>query len=162
MKIEIDRKNLRLTFPLALFGLVTLIMGFDYKPVSAFVPFWSSVFLMATCAFVILGFDTAGSDDNLKTEGNNQTEEKISFDRLLKAVIWITAFVVISYFIGLVVGSAIYAFCSMYFYGGKRFLSAFTIAVVLGLCLFGLFEYVLEKELYEGILVEYVFELVES
>jgi len=50
----------------------------------------------------------------------------------------------------------------MYHFGGKRLASALVISVGLGLCLFGLFEYVLEKELYEGILVEYVFELVEG
>ena len=69
---------------------------------------------------------------------------------------------VIAYYLGLLLGSVIYSFSSMYHFGGKRLGSALVISVGLGLCLFGLFEYVLEKELYEGVLVEYVLKLVEG
>ena len=163
--IKIDRKNISLLVPLTAFAVGTLVIGSNYGPVSAFIPFWASVFMLITCLFVILGFDSAteepepsGQDEKKDAEGSDAPD----LARLLGAVGWITAFVVIAYYLGLLLGSVIYAFSSMYHFGGKRLASALVISVGLGLCLFGLFEYVLEKELYEGLLVEYVFELVEG
>jgi hypothetical protein len=42
----------------------------------------------------------------------------------------------------------------MYLFGGKKLSMALGVSVALGLILFGLFEYVLEKELYKGIFIE--------
>jgi len=162
--IKIDRKNISLLVPLTAFAVGTLVIGSNYGPVSAFIPFWASVYMLITCLFVILGFDSATEEPSEQDEKKDAEggSDALGLARLLGAVGWITAFVVIAYYLGLLLGSVIYAFSSMYHFGGKRLASALVISVGLGLCLFGLFEYVLEKELYEGILVEYVFELVEG
>lgn len=161
--IKIDRKNISLLVPLTAFAMGTLVIGSNYGPVSAFIPFWASVFMLITCLFVILGFDSATEEPSEQDEKKDaEDSDAPGLARLLYAVGWITAFVVIAYYLGLLLGSVIYAFSSMYHFGGKRLASALVISVGLGLCLFGLFEYVLEKELYEGVLVEYVFELLEG
>ena len=150
MKMKVDRDNLWLLLPLTAFAIGTLYIGSSYGPVSAFIPFWASIFMLLTCLFVLAGFD--------KIEGNDkesvQTQEKADNHSVLAAMLWITAFVALAYFIGLIAAAVCYTFCSMYFFGGKKLLTAVITSVSLGLILFGLFEFILEKELYKGVFIE--------
>jgi predicted secreted protein len=158
MKIRIDHEGLPLTGPLLAFAVGTLVIGFEYSEVSAFVPYWASIFMLITCLFVILGFDNQMTDEEAEAEAEANASEEISKSRIYIAILWISAFVFISYFIGLILGSAVYAFCSMYLFGDKKLLPTLLISVLLGCSLFGMFEYVLEKELYMGIFGEMLLE----
>ena len=158
MKIRIDHEGLALTGPLLAFAVGTLVIGFEYSEVSAFVPYWASIFMLITCLFVILGFDNQITDEEAEAEAEANASEEISKSRIYIAILWISAFVFISYFIGLILGSAVYAFCSMYLFGDKKLLPTLLISVLLGCSLFGMFEYVLEKELYMGIFGEMLLE----
>jgi len=158
MKIRIDHEGLPLTGPLLAFAVGTLVIGFEYSEVSAFVPYWASIFMLITCLFVILGFDNQITDEEAEAEAEANASEEISKSRIYIAILWISAFVFISYFIGLILGSAVYAFCSMYLFGDKKLLPTLLISVLLGCSLFGMFEYVLEKELYMGIFGEMLLE----
>jgi len=150
MKIKIDRDNALLLLPLTAFALGTLYVGSSYGPVSAFIPFWASIFMLLTCLFVLAGFDKQTADDQTDTTNKNEPSNQ----SVLSAAGWITAFVVIAYFIGLIPAAVVYTFCSMYFFGGKKLSMALGVSLALGLILFGLFEYVLEKELYRGVFIE--------
>ena len=158
MKIRIDHEGLPLTGPLLAFAVGTLVIGFEYSEVSAFVPYWASIFMLITCLFVILGFDNQITDEEAEAEAEANASEEISKSRIYIAILWISAFVFISYFVGLILGSAVYAFCSMYLFGDKKLLPTLLISVLLGCSLFGMFEYVLEKELYMGIFGEMLLE----
>jgi magnesium-transporting ATPase (P-type) len=150
MKIKIDRDNVLLLLPLTAFALGTLYVGSSYVPVSAFIPFWASIFMLLTCLFVLAGFDKQTTDDQTDTPNKNEPNNQ----SVLSAAGWITAFVGIAYFIGLIPAAVVYTFCSMYFFGGKKLSMALGVSLALGLILFGLFEYVLEKELYKGVFIE--------
>ena len=160
MKIRIDHENLALTGPLLAFAVGTLIIGAEYSDISEFVPYWASIFMLITCLFVILGFDNQMTDEEAEAEAEAEANasEEISKSRIYIAILWISAFVFISYFVGLILGSAVYAFCSMYLFGDKKLLPTLLISVLLGCSLFGMFEYVLEKELYMGIFGEMLLE----
>ena len=145
-----DRDNLLLLVPLTGFALGTLYVGSSYGPVSAFIPFWASIFMLLTCLCVLAGFDKQ-ADDN---DGGDTKANRPGIQSVLNAAVWITAFVAMAYCIGLISASVAYTFCSMYFFGGKRLSMALGVSLALGLILFGLFEYVLEKELYKGIFIE--------
>lgn len=149
MIIKIDKKNIPLLLPLTVFALGTLYVGADYGPVSAFIPFWASIFMVVTCLFVLGGFD--GSD--LSTDEPLEKSD-VSNRSVLGAMIWITVFVILAYLMGLIAAAVIYTFCSMYIFGGKKLIIAVFTSLLLGLILFGLFEFVLEKELYRGVFVE--------
>ena len=150
MKMKIDQDNFWLLLPLTGFSIGTLYVGSNYGPVSAFIPFWASIFMLVTCLFVLAGFDKKTDDGQADAattdQSNNQT--------VMISAGWITAYVVMSYFIGLIPAAVAYTFCSMYFFGGKKLPMALGVSVALGLILFGLFEYVLEKELYRGVFIE--------
>ena len=149
MKIKMDRDNLLLLVPLTGFALGTLYVGSSYGPVSAFIPFWASIFMLLTCLFVLAGFDKQAADD-----GGDPKANRPGIQSVLSAAVWITAFVAMAYCIGLIPAAVAYTFCSMYFFGGKKLSLALGVSLALGLILFGLFEYVLEKELYKGIFIE--------
>lgn len=149
MKIKMDRDHLLLLVPLTGFALGTLYVGSSYGPVSAFIPFWASIFMLLTCLFVLAGFDKQADDD-----GGDPKANQPGIQSVLSAAVWITAFVAMAYCIGLVPAAIAYTFCSMYFFGGKKLSIALGVSLALGLILFGLFEYVLEKELYKGIFIE--------
>lgn len=136
--------------PLTAFAVGTLYIGSSYGPVSAFIPFWASIFMLLTCLFVLLGLDGSIVDE----DNSSQTSDQASNQSVLVAMLWITAFVGLAYFLGLIPAAVVYTFCSMYFFGGKKFLTAAVTSVTLGLILFGLFEFILEKELYKGIFIE--------
>lgn len=150
MKIKMDRDNLLLLMPLTGFALGTLYVGSSYGPVSAFIPFWASIFMLLTCLFVLAGFDKQEADD----DGGDTKANQPGIQSVLSAAVWITAFVAMAYCIGLIPAAVAYTFCSMYFFGGKKLSMALGVSLALGLILFGLFEYVLEKELYKGIVIE--------
>ena len=150
MKIKMDRDNLLLLVPLTGFALGTLYVGSSYGPVSAFIPFWASIFMLLTCLFVLAGFDRQVEDD----DGGDTKANRPGIQSVLSAAVWITAFVAMAYCIGLVPAAVAYTFCSMYFFGGKNLSLALGVSLALGLILFGLFEYVLEKELYKGTVIE--------
>lgn len=150
MKIKMDRDNLLLLVPLTGFALGTLYVGSSYGPVSAFIPFWASIFMLLTCLFVLVGFDKQTDDD----DGDDTKANRPGIQSVLSAAAWITAFVAMAYCIGLIPAAVAYTFCSMYFFGGKKLSMALGVSLALGLILFGLFEYVLEKELYKGIFIE--------
>ena len=150
MKIKINHNSAWLLTPLTAFAIGTLYVGSSYGPVSAFIPFWASIFMLLTCLFVLFGLD--GS--NIEDDEASQTSGQPSSRGVLVAMLWITAFVGLAYFLGLIPAAVVYTFCSMYFFGGKRFLTAAGTSVILGLILFGLFEFILEKELYKGVFVE--------
>jgi hypothetical protein len=149
MKIKMDRDNLLLLVPLTGFALGTLYVGSSYGPVSAFIPFWASIFMLLTCLFVLAGFDKQAADD-----GGDPKANRPGIQSVLSAAVWITAFVAMAYCIGLIPAAVAYTFCSMYFFGGKKLSIALGVSLALGLILFGLFEYVLEKELYKGVFIE--------
>jgi hypothetical protein len=149
MKIKMDRDNLLLLVPLTGFALGTLYVGSSYGPVSAFIPFWASIFMLLTCLFVLAGFDKQAADD-----GGDPKANRPGIQSVLSAAVWITAFVAMAYGIGLIPAAVAYTFCSMYFFGGKKLSMALGVSLALGLILFGLFEYVLEKELYKGVFIE--------
>jgi len=148
MKIKMDRDNLLLLVPLTGFALGTLYVGSSYGPVSAFIPFWASIFMLLTCLFVLAGFDKQADD------GGDTKANRPGIQSVLSAAVWITAFVAMAYCIGLIPAAVAYTFCSMYFFGGKKLSMALGVSLALGLILFGLFEYVLEKELYKGVFIE--------
>ena len=150
MKIKIDRDNILLVIPLTGFALGTLYVGSSYGPVSAFIPFWASIFMLLTCLFVLVGLDKQADND----EGGDTKGKRPGVQSVLSAAVWITAFVAIAYCIGLIPAAVAYTFCSMYFFGGKKLSMALGVSLALGLILFGLFEYVLEKELYKGVFIE--------
>ena len=150
MKIRINHNNVWLLIPLTVFAIGTLYVGSSYGPVSAFIPFWASIFMLLTCLSVLLGLDGSIVDE----DNSNQTSDQASNQSVLVAMLWITAFVGLAYFLGLIPAAVVYTFCSMYFFGGKKFLTAAVTSVTLGLILFGLFEFILEKELYKGFFVE--------
>ena len=150
MKIKIDRDHIHLVIPLTGFALGTLYVGSSYGPVSAFIPFWASIFMLLTCLFVLAGLDKQADND----QGGDTDAKRPDIQSVLSAAVWITAFVVIAYCIGLILAAVAYTFCSMYFFGGKKLPMALGASVALGLILFGLFEYVLEKELYKGVFIE--------
>jgi hypothetical protein len=150
MKIKIDRHNMLLVIPLTGFALGTLYVGSSYGPVSAFIPFWASIFMLLTCLFVLAGLDKQADND----EGDDTKAKRPGIQSVLSAAVWITAFVAIAYCIGLIPAAVAYTFCSMYLFGGKKLSVALGVSVALGLILFGLFEYVLEKELYKGVFIE--------
>ena len=135
---------------LTAFAVGTLYVGSSYGPVSAFIPFWASIFMLLTCLFVLLGLDGSNVDE----DNSSQTSDQASNQSVLVAMLWITAFVGLAYFLGLIPAAVVYTFCSMYFFGGKKFLTAAVTSVTLGLILFGLFEFILEKELYKGVFIE--------
>lgn len=150
MKIKINHSNVWLLIPLTVFAVGTLYVGSSYGPVSAFIPFWASIFMVITCLVVLTGLDGSSvADDN-----SSQTSGQASNQSVLVAMLWITAFVALAYFLGLILAAVVYTFCSMYFFGGKKFLTAAGTSVILGLILFGLFEFILEKELYKGVFIE--------
>jgi len=150
MKIKVDTDNVWLLVPLTAFSIGTLYVGSSYGPVSSFIPFWASIFMFVTCLFVLAGFDKqADCDDVEKTKADQMSSRNV-----LSAAGWISAFVVMAYLIGLIPAAVAYAFLSMYFFGGKKFPIAAGTSVVLGLILFGLFEFILEKELYKGVFIE--------
>ena len=150
MKIKVDRDNFWLLMPLIAFALGTVYVGSSYGPVSAFIPFWASVFMFVTCLFVLGGFDNQVDGDNAeKTKADQMSNRNV-----LSAAGWITAFVVMAYLVGLIPAAVVYTFASMYFFGGKKLPMAAVTSIVLGLILFGLFEFLLEKELYRGVFVE--------
>ena len=149
MTIKLDKNNLALLLPLTAFALGTLYVGSDYGPVSAFIPFWASIFMVATCLFVLGGFDN--SDVSIDKSSDKM---HVSNRAILGAMTWITVFVILAYLSGLIAAAVIYTFCSMYIFGGKRLLIAVLTSLLLGLILFGLFEFVLEKELYRGVFLE--------
>ena len=150
MKIKIDQDNFWLLVPLAAVALGTLYIGSSYVPVSSFIPFWASIFMFITCLFVLGGFDKQTDDGEVESTQKNQVNNQT----VLGAALWITVFVVMAYCIGLIAASVVYTFCSMYFFGGKKLSMALGVSIALGLILFGLFEYVLEKELYRGVFIE--------
>ena len=150
MKIRINHNNVWLLIPLTVFAIGTLYVGSSYGPVSAFIPFWASIFMLLTCLSVLLGLDGSIVDE----DNSNQTSDQASNQSVLVAMLWITAFVGLAYFLGLIPAAVVYTFCSMYFFGGKKFLTAAVTSVTLGLILFGLFEFILEKELYKGVFIE--------
>ena len=64
MKIRINHNNVWLLIPLTVFAIGTLYVGSSYGPVSAFIPFWASIFMLLTCLFVLLGLDGSNVDDD--------------------------------------------------------------------------------------------------
>ncbi|MEK9605103.1 MAG: tripartite tricarboxylate transporter TctB family protein [Gammaproteobacteria bacterium] len=152
MKLKMDRDNLLLLVPLTGFALGTLYVGSSYGPVSAFIPFWASIFMLITCLFVLAGLDKQADNDDSGDTGTKANRPGIQ--SVLSAAVWITAFVAMAYCIGLISAAVAYTFCSMYFFGGKKLSIALGVSLALGLILFGLFEYVLEKELYKGVFIE--------
>jgi magnesium-transporting ATPase (P-type) len=150
MKLKINHSNVWLLLPLIGFAVGTLYVGSSYGPVSAFIPFWASIFMLITCLFVLAGFDNPNTDD----ENNNQKSDQLSNKNVFAAMLWITTFVVLAYLLGLIVAAVTYTFCSMYFFGGKKLLMTAGTSIALGLILFGLFEFLLEKELYKGVFIE--------
>jgi len=150
MKMKIDRDNVWLLLPLTGFSIGTLYIGSNYGPVSAFIPFWASIFMLVTCLFVLAGFDKQVDEG----QSDGTTTDRLNNQALLSSAGWITAYVVLAYFIGLIAAAVVYTFCSMYFFGGKKLPISIGVSVALGLILFGLFEYVLGKELYEGVFIE--------
>ncbi|MEK9555037.1 MAG: hypothetical protein VW313_04355, partial [Gammaproteobacteria bacterium] len=64
MKLKMDRDNLLLLVPLTGFALGTLYVGSSYGPVSAFIPFWASIFMLITCLFVLAGLDKQADNDD--------------------------------------------------------------------------------------------------
>ena len=68
MKIKMNRDNLLLLVPLVGFALGTLYVGSSYGPVSAFIPFWASIFMLLTCLFVLAGFDKQGKTTMVETQ----------------------------------------------------------------------------------------------
>ena len=69
-------------------------------------------------------------------------------------MLWITAIVGFAYGIDLIPAAVVSPFSSMYFFGGKKLMLSMSTSLVLGLILFGLFELILEKELYKGVFIE--------
>ena len=119
---------------------ISLFFGFMYAMLS----------MLLTCLFVLLGLDGSNVDE----DNSGQTSGQASNQSVLVAMSWITAFVGLAYFLGLIPAAVVYTFCSMYFFGGKKFLTAVVTSATLGLILFGLFEFILEKELYKGVFIE--------
>lgn len=149
MNISLNKGKLLILIPLTCFATGTLYVGSAYGPVSAFIPFWASIFLIITCLVVLGGLD--GSDPPIEDTQDNNTVNSRS---VLAAMIWISLFVVLAYIFGLIGAAVIYTFCSMYIFGGKKLLTAGLTSFILGLILFGLFDFVLEKELYRGVFLE--------
>ena len=150
MKIRLDQDNLSLLLPLTAFAVGTLYIGSNYGPVSAFIPFWASIFMLVTCLFVLLGMDKAVDDE----EDHEAAKGGLDNHNVLASALWITVYVVMAYVVGMIPAAVAYTFFSMYFFGGKKLLMAAGTSAVLGLILFGLFEFILEKELYKGVFIE--------
>ena len=150
MKIRLDQDNLSLLLPLTAFAVGTLYVGSSYGPVSAFIPFWASIFMLVTCLFVLLGMDKAVDDE----EDHAAAKGGLDNHNVLASALWITVYVVMAYVVGMIPAAVAYTFFSMYFFGGKKLLMAAGTSSVLGLILFGLFEFILEKELYKGVFIE--------
>ena len=150
MKIRLDQDNLSLLLPLTAFAVGTLYVGSSYGPVSAFIPFWASIFMLVTCLFVLLGMDKAVDDE----EDHAAAKGGLDNHNVLASALWITVYVVMAYVVGMIPAAVAYTFFSMYFFGGKKLLMAAGTSAVLGLILFGLFEFILEKELYKGVFIE--------
>lgn len=142
---------------LAMLGLaaVTIYFGMDYKPISRFLPIAASILLIA-CAAWLMYDRSKGGDANEKTlsgEGDAMTSGQI-----WQSIIWISVFAGIAYTIGFIFGSAIYAFASLYFFGKRSLTHSLLVSVGLGVLIFVLFDLVLGKTLYEGVLVEMLME----
>ena len=110
---------------------------------------------------MILGFDRIGEDEDSLQDAQTGSNERPSSIRVAGSLAWISAFVFLAYFFGLVLAAIIYTFCSMFIFGRKTFFIAFVTSACLGICLFGLFEIILEKELYQGLIFEYLAEIIE-
>ncbi|MDG1157340.1 MAG: tripartite tricarboxylate transporter TctB family protein, partial [Litorivicinaceae bacterium] len=122
-------------------------------PVSSFIPFWASIFMLITCLFVLLGMDKQVDDE----EHHAAKKEQSDNHNVIASALWITVYVVMAYVVGMIPAAVAFTFFSMYFFGGKKLLMAVGTSVVLGLILFGLFEFILEKELYKGVFIEEYF-----
>ena len=81
MKIKIDRDNMLLVVPLTGFALGTLYVGSSYGPVSAFIPFWASIFMLLTCLFVLAGLDKQADND----EGDDTKAKRPDIQSVLSA-----------------------------------------------------------------------------
>ena len=150
MKIRLDQDNLLLLLPLTAFAVGTLYIGSNYGPVSAFIPFWASILMLITCLFVLFGMDKAVDVGEDRSAAKGQSDSH----NVLASALWITVYVVMAYAVGMIPAAVAFTFCSMYFFGGKKLLMAAGTSAVLGLVLFGLFEFILEKELYKGVFIE--------
>ena len=153
MKIRLDQDGLLLLLPLTAFAVGTLYIGSNYGPVSSFIPFWASIFMLITCLFVLLGMDKQVDDE----EHHAAKKEQSDNHNVIASALWITVYVVMAYVVGMIPAAVVFTFFSMYFFGGKKLLMAAGTSVVLGLILFGLFEFILEKELYKGVFIEEYF-----
>ena len=153
MKIRLDQDGLLLLLPLTAFAVGTLYIGSNYGPVSSFIPFWASIFMLITCLFVLLGMDKQVDDE----EHHAAKKEQSDNHNVIASALWITVYVVMAYVVGMIPAAVAFTFFSMYFFGGKKLLMAVGTSVVLGLILFGLFEFILEKELYKGVFIEEYF-----
>ena len=153
MKIRLDQDGLLLLLPLTAFAVGTLYIGSNYGPVSSFIPFWASIFMLITCLFVLLGMDKQVDDE----EHHAAKKEQSDNHNVIGSALWITVYVVMAYVVGMIPAAVAFTFFSMYFFGGKKLLMAAGTSVVLGLILFGLFEFILEKELYKGVFIEEYF-----
>jgi len=106
--------------------------------------------MLITCFFVLLGMDKAVDDE----EDHAAAKGGLDNHNVLASALWITVYVVMAYVVGMIPAAVAYTFFSMYFFGGKKLLMAAGTSAALGLILFGLFEFILEKELYKGVFIE--------
>jgi len=139
---------------LALSGL-TIYFGMDYKPISRFLPIAASV-LLIVCVLWLM-YDRAKGGDAQEKSLSGEGDD-IPSAQIWQSIVWISAFALISYVLGFIVGSALYAFASLYLYGKRSVNHSLAISVGLGVLIFVLFNLLLGKTLYEGVLIEFLMD----
>ena len=130
---------------LALSGL-TIYFGMDYKPISRFLPIAASV-LLIVCVLWLM-YDRAKGGDAQEKSLSGEGDE-IPSAQIWQSIIWISAFALISY---------VLAFASLYLYGKRSVNHSLAISVGLGVLIFVLFNLLLGKTLYEGVLIEFLMD----
>lgn len=149
-KSKFDGFTATMVAMLALGGL-TIYFGMDYKPISRFLPIAASVLLIFCVVWLMYDRAKGGNADEKSLSGEG---DDIPSAQIIQAIIWISVFAGVSYVFGFILGSGLYTFCSLYFFGKRSAKYALAVSVGLGGLIFGLFHLLLGKTLYEGVLIE--------
>lgn len=149
-KSRIDGFTTAMLAMLALGGL-TIYFGMDYKPISRFLPIAASI-LLIVCVLWLMYDRSKGGDAGEKSLSGEGDDIPVS--QIWQSIIWISIYAAIAYFLGFIVGSGIYTFFSLYVWGKRSVRHAFAVSAGLALSIYVLFNMLLGKTLYEGILIE--------
>ena len=149
-KSRFDGFTIAMLAMLALAGL-TIYFGMDYKPISRFLPIAASI-LMIVCVLWLM-YDRAKGGDagekSLSGEGDD-----IPATQIWQSIFWISIFAAIAFFLGFIVGSGIYTFFSLYVWGKRSIRHALAISGGLAISIYVLFNMLLGKTLYNGVLFD--------